>query len=244
MGLVLPALLLGLWELSVHTGGLDPRFFPPPSRIAAAALTLVGDGELLRHTWATVRRVSLGFAAGSLPGLLFGLVMGLSPTVRKLVWPLASAWYPIPKIAILPLVIILFGVGELPKVLIIAISVFFLVLLNTMTGVLQIEQGYRDVGRQLGAKPWQVIVSIAIPGALPLAFAGLKLAMGFGLVVIVGSEFLAADTGLGFLIWQSYQTFRIDRMFVGLVATGLLGWLLTVVLDWCEARAVPWLRSS
>lgn len=242
LALLLPLLLLILWEISVRQEWLDIRFFPAPTNIFVAAWQLLISGELIGDITTTLRRVMVGYVAGVIPGLILGIFMGLNATVRKLIWPLASAWYPVPKIAILPLVIILFGLGELPKVIIVAISVFFLVLLNAMTGVLQIDEGYRDVGRQLGAQPWQFIWSIALPGALPLIFAGLKLAMGFALLIIVGTEFLASDTGLGFMIWKSYQTFRIDRMFVGLVATGLMGWLLTVFLDWLEGRVIPWSR--
>lgn len=243
LGSLLPLTTLLLWEVSVRHGWLDMRFFPAPSQIATAGWSLLAGGELGHHTTVTVRRVIIGFAAGTIPGLALGLLMGLNTTARKLIWPLVSAWYPVPKIAILPLVIILFGLGEVPKVVIVAISVFFLILLNTMTGVMQIDEGYREVGRQLGARPWQFIVSIAIPGASPMIFAGLKLAMGFGLLIIVGTEFLASDSGLGFMIWQSYQTFRIDRMFIGLATTGILGWLLTVLLDWLEYRALPWVRT-
>lgn len=240
----MPVLLLLAWELAVQAGRLDGRFFSAPSLILATGWTLLASGELLQHIAITLQRVLIGFAAGALPGLLAGLAMGLNPTVRRLIWPLASAWYPIPKIAILPLVIILFGIGETAKVMIVALSVFFLILLNTMTGVMQIDEGYRDVARQLKASRWQFLVSIAIPGSLPMVFAGLKLAMGFALLVIVGTELLIANAGLGYVIWHNYQTFRIDRMFVGLLATGLIGWLLTVILDHWERRAIPWDRSQ
>lgn len=242
--MLLPVLALILWEASVRLGWLDVRFFPAPTHIFVAGWSVIASGELLRHILITLQRVGIGFAAGVVPGIALGLWMGLNPTARKLIWPLASAWYPVPKIAILPLVIILFGLGELPKIIIVAISVFFLILLNTMTGVMQIDEGFREVGRQLGARPWQFLISIAIPGALPLIFAGLKLAMGFGLLIIVGTEFLASDEGLGFMIWQSYQTFKIDRMFIGLVTTGVIGWLLTALLDWLESKAIPWVRTQ
>jgi NitT/TauT family transport system permease protein len=171
-------------------------------------------------------------------------VLGLSRPLRLIVLPIANVLYTIPKIAILPLVIIVFGTGEASKLAIVALSIFFLVVLNTMAGVLQIDPSFRDVARNLSATPWQTFWTVALPGALPSIFTGLRLALGFALIVIVGAEFLSPRKGgVGDLIWQSWQIYAIEKMFVGLIVTGLMGWLLTLSLDVVERLALPWYRS-
>jgi NitT/TauT family transport system permease protein len=177
---------------------------------------------------------------GTVPGVMIGLAMGLFWPVRVFLMPLATAIYAVPKIAILPLVIIAFGIGELSKIMIVAISIFFLIALSTMSGVLAIDTQFRDVASNLGANRWQMFFTVALPGSLPAIFTGMRLSLGFALVVIVGAEFLAADKGIGFMIWQSYQTLRIKQMFVGLVLTGIMGWALTLLVDTLERVVVPW----
>jgi 1,4-dihydroxy-2-naphthoate octaprenyltransferase len=166
--------------------------------------------------------------------------MGLFWPVRALVMPLATAIYAVPKIAILPLVIIVFGLGESSKLVIIALSIVFLVALSTMSGVIEIDKSLRDVSQNFGASPWQLFTTVALPGALPAIFSGLRLALGFALVVNIGTEFLIADDGLGHMIWNNYQTLRIRQMYVGLVITGVLGWVLTLGLSMIETFAMPW----
>jgi len=235
-----PLMVLALWELLSRTGVLEPRFFPPPSEVARTMGRMLASGELLEDTWVSVARVVGGFVLGSVPAVALGMMMGMWQPLRLLLMPVASAIYPVPKIAVLPLTVIIFGLGETSKVVLVAISVFFLVLLNTVTGVLNTERTYFDVGRNLGASRWQLLATVAFPGALPMIFAGLKLAMGFALIVIVGTEFLAARNGVGELIWRSYQTFDIKSMYVGLLVTALLGWLFIIIFDMLERWVIRW----
>ncbi|CAA9553151.1 MAG: hypothetical protein AVDCRST_MAG49-2009 [uncultured Thermomicrobiales bacterium] len=236
-----PIVLLGAWEALSRTATIDPRFWPAPSSLVATARDLVVEDGLLHDVRLSLVRVLGGFALGAIPGVALGLAMGLSWPVRALIMPLASTIYALPKIALLPLVIIALGLGEASKLAIVAISIFFLVVLNTMGGVLAIDRSYRDVARNLGASRLEVFVTVALPGALPAIFTGLRLALGFALTVIVGTEFLSSrDGGIGDLIWQSYQTLAIQKMFVGLFATAILGWALTAALDLVERLVIPW----
>jgi NitT/TauT family transport system permease protein len=187
-----------------------------------------------------VERILAGFVLGAVPAVALGLAMGLNRSVRAAVMPLVTALYPIPKIAVYPLIIFYLGIGEASKVGIVALSIFFLVLLNTMAGVLGLDRAYVNIARAYGARPIDVFTTIAWPGALPSIFTGLKLGMGFALIVIVGAELLGSDAGIGFLIWRAYQIFAIDVMFAGLLITALLGWLATAGLDWLERWALPW----
>ena len=240
LALVSPAVLLLVWEILSRTGILDPRYVPPPTEIARTLAVLTRSGELPYHIGVSVRRIVLGFALGAIPAVALGLMMGLNRAVRALAMPIVAAIYPIPKIAVYPLIIFYLGIGEASKVSIVALSIFFLVLLNTMAGVLGLDRAYFNIARAYGAGPRSLFTSVAFPGALPHIFTGLKLGMGFALIVIVGAELLGSDAGIGFLIWRSYQIFAIDAMFVGLLVTAILGWFATITLDWLERVAIPW----
>jgi len=240
LALVSPVLLLAVWEILSRTGILDARYVPPPSEVLRTLVALTRSGDLPYHIGISVRRILIGFLLGAIPAVAIGLVMGLSRAVRAFLMPIVAAIYPIPKIAIYPLIIFYLGIGEASKVSIVALSIFFLVLLNTMAGVMGLDRVYFNIARAYGAGPRGIFTTVAWPGAMPAIFTGLKLGMGFALIVIVGAELLGSDAGIGFLIWQSYQIFAIERMFAGLLVTALLGWVATMALDWLERWALPW----
>ena len=146
-----PILLLILWEILGRVGLLDQRFFPVPTAIVSTLVRLLASGELVNHTTITLIRVAVGFAGGALPALALGIAMGLSRYVRASLKPMVGALYPIPKTAIFPLLLVIFGLGEPSKYTFVAIGVFFIVLLNTLAGVLNIDKVYFDVGKNFGA---------------------------------------------------------------------------------------------
>jgi NitT/TauT family transport system permease protein len=235
-----PVLLLLLWEALVRARLLDHRFFPAPSELFGTLISLITSGVLLQHVAISLTRISAGFALGAAAGLILGLLMGISRLIRAAIKPLVGVIYPIPKIAILPLVMLIFGLGERSKYVIVAIGVFFLVLLNTMAGVMTIDRIYLDVGKNFGARRLEVLRTIALPGALPLIMTGLRLGWGTALLIIVAAEFVAAKAGIGYLIWNSWQTFAVEEMYVGLLTISGLGLLSFVLLDWIERRLLPW----
>jgi NitT/TauT family transport system permease protein len=235
-----PVLTLALWELLSRTKIINPIFWPAPSTLWPTAVEMFRERGLLGDILISLWRILAGFVIGTVPGVAIGLAMGLFWPVRVFLMPLATAIYAVPKIAILPLAIIAFGIGELSKIMIVAISIFFLIALSTMSGVLAIDTQFRDVARNLGANRWQMFFTVALPGSLPAIFTGMRLALGFALIVIVGTEFLAASKGIGYVIWQNYQILRIREMFVGLIITGLLGWGMNLMLDLVERALVPW----
>lgn len=235
-----PLLLLLIWELSSRTRLIDPRFFPPPSVIACTAWQMIVSLELFTHIWATLRRVAIGYVMGLVPGVLLGLVLGLSAPVRRVLGPIFAALYPVPKIAILPLILLIFGVGDASKYVVIAIGVFFLMFYNTLGAVLQTPQIYLDVARNAGATRLQIFRRIALPSAMTGIFTGMKLAAGSSYIIISAAEFLGARAGVGFFIWASWQTFAVSRMFVGIVVISALGYLTILALEALERRLVPW----
>jgi len=235
-----PILLLLLWEVMVQIGLLDKRFFPAPTSIVGTFTGLITSGELFKHLQASISRILIGFALGAIPALFIGVAMGLSRWLRAFLSPMVASLYPIPKIAILPLVMLIFGLGEQSKWVIIAIGVFFLVLYNTMAGVMNIPNIYLDVGKNFGASKMQTFRTVALPGALPLIFTGIKLAAGVALLIIVAAEFVGAKTGIGYMIWQSWQTFSVETMYVGLVVISMLGYAVSLGLDELEHILIPW----
>ncbi|MGH2377947.1 MAG: ABC transporter permease [Candidatus Limnocylindria bacterium] len=235
-----PLILLAVWEAVTVLQLVDVRFFPRPSLVIGQLVEMVGSGELWRHLSVTLLRIAVGFVAGASAGVAFGLVMGGSRWVRAILNPMMWSIYPIPKIAIFPLILLVFGLGETSKYVTVAIAVFFLVLFPTMAGVMGIPRMYIDAGHNLGAHGLDFYRRIAFPGALPAIFTGFRVGLGVALIIIVGVEFVGADSGIGYLVWNSWQLFNINRMFAGLMVLAALGHLSSLALDELQKRLVPW----
>ena len=244
IGLLTPALLLLVWEGAAHFKLIDFRFFPPPSSIVHQIGVLIASGELATNTLASLRRLALGMLLGGVPALFLGLAMGVSRPLRAAIDPLVSATYPIPKSAILPLVLLIFGLGEMSKVVMVALGAFYPILINTVLGVVNLDKVYLDVGHNYRANRWQVFRTIALPGALPSIMAGIKLAMGMGLILIAISEMVAANDGIGYMIWNSWQVLTVDTMYVGLLVIAILGFVFSLALDEIERMLIPWKTNA
>ena len=235
-----PIGLLLLWEIAARTGLIDTRFFPAPSSIFALLIEMLKSGELLTHTATSLVRLGWGILFGGVPALVLGIVMGLNRTIRALMDPIIAATYPIPKSSILPLALLVFGLGEASKIFMVAVGVFFPVAINATTGVLEINKIYLDVGRNYKASRWNMFWTIALPGALPVIMTGFKLGIGIGLILIAIAEMIGAKSGLGYLIWSAWETFAVEQMYVGLFMIALIGFVLTVALNELERWIIPW----
>lgn len=240
LSILSPLTLLLLWEFLAYTHTIDVRLLSSPSLILKSFIPLLLSGELLYNTAVSVQRVLWGFLAGSIPGILLGISMGLSPFVRSAIEPMIAATYPIPKLALMPLILLIFGLGETSKIFTIAIGVFYLVVINTMAGVLNIDKIYLDVAKNFGANRKDFYLTVAFPGALPMIFAGLKLGMGMALILIVAAELSAAKAGVGWMIWRAYDMFDIEQMFVALIMLSFLGYIFSLLLDLIERWVLPW----
>jgi ABC-type nitrate/sulfonate/bicarbonate transport system permease component len=235
-----PLALLLLWELCARFGLIDTRFFPAPSNVLTALVDMIRSGELVTHTAISMQRLAYGTVIGAVPALILGIAMGLNRPIRALFDPLIAATYPIPKSAILPLALLIFGLGEGSKIFMVAIGVFFPTVINTTTGVLEINKIYLDVGRNFKANRWDTFWTIALPGALPVIMTGFKLGIGIGLVLIAVAEMVGAKSGLGYLIWSAWSTFAVEQMYVGLFAIAIIGFLITLALNELERVIIPW----
>ncbi len=243
LSVLTPVLLLALWELTARFQIIDPRFFPPPSRIAAAATEMALDGELWSHTWPTLLRLLVGGGLGAVAGIAVGLLMGAFRPVNAAFGPLFAALYPLPKIAIFPILLMIFGPTELPKMIAVFITTFFVMQINTVSGVWAIDRKLLEAGSAYGATGLDRFRFVVLPGALPFVFSGLRTATGTAVVVITAVEFTGATTeGLGYLIWNSWQLFMPEKLYVGLVVIGIIGALLTWILTTSEKLILPWRR--
>jgi NitT/TauT family transport system permease protein len=239
-----PVGLLLAWELAAQAGLIDVRFFPAPSSILRALWTIAQSGELWEDTSISLQRLFFGFLLGGVPALVLGVVMGLSRPVRAFIDPLVAATYPIPKSSILPLILLIFGLGEMSKVMMVAIGVFYPIVINSTAGVLQINKVYLDVGHSFKANRWEMFRTVALPGALPFIMTGVKLGAGLGLILIAIAEMVGAKSGIGYMIWSAWETFSVERMYVGLFVIAVIGFVMTLGLNELERWLIPWKADS
>lgn len=237
--LIVLAFLL-LWESASRAGLLSTLFYPPPSTILRTLARLVASGELVTHLAASALRIVVGFAWGAGIGLLLGVLMGWSSRVRTVLDPLIAAAHPVPRLALLPLILLLFGIGETSRLIVVAISAFFPQLINTVAGVRQIEPIYFEVARSFGAPRRRVFTRVLLPGSLPALATGARLAFVASLRTTLGIELITADKGLGHMLWFSWETFRTEELYATLAVIALLGFAVNQALQRASAVAMPW----
>ncbi len=238
--LISPVALIVVWQLLLMLGLGDRRFIPAPSDIAGRFVALMASGELERHVAVTLYRVFAGFVIGAAPAVAVGLLMAMFKPVRIVFDPLIATLFPIPKIALMPLLLLAFGLGDGSKIALVAIAVFFPVVVNTYVGAASIERIYWDVAKNYGASRTVMFSRIVFFGALPTMFAGLRIALAVSFIVLVASEFVATKSGIGYLIWNSWELLQVDVMFVGIVTVGASGLVTSVLFAEIERKAIPW----
>jgi ABC-type nitrate/sulfonate/bicarbonate transport system permease component len=243
-GVLTPVALLLVWELASRTGLLDENFFPAPSTVLLESLRYVTDaelrGELLDNLAASGIRLGLGFVLGAVLGIVVGLLMGLVPVVRYALNAVVTATYPLPKLALFPLMIIFFGIGNASMIALVTLGVFFMVCINTVGGVTYSPPIYADVAQAFELPRTTRLLRVTIPAAIPSVIAGLRLAFGQALIIVVSTEFVSSQDGIGYVIWNSWQVLNVSAMFVGLTIVGLVGWLGSTVINALGRRLVPW----
>jgi NitT/TauT family transport system permease protein len=235
------AIFLLIWELAARAGWISSTFFPPPTKIWVALVKLIGNGAMASAIAATLFRFSMGLISGSSLGALLGLLMGRSPRMNAFLNPFIAAIYPIPKIAIFPILMVIFGIGEGSKFAAIFLAAFFPMLITSLAGVRQINKVYFEVGQNYGARGRQVLTHILLPGSLPSLIAGLRLATNMAFVITITVEIITAKTGLGVLMWFGWQTLRASELYAVLVVVSLLGVGFNALLDGLTKVFVPWL---
>ncbi|MGH7711130.1 MAG: ABC transporter permease [Gemmatimonadaceae bacterium] len=241
--LAIVILVAGVWELGVRTHIMSGMFLPAPSEILRELTLGLWGGSLRTALGATAVRVASGLLIGGVLGALLGLLMGASRRLGRLLNPLIAAVHPIPKLAMLPLFMVFFGLGETPKVIVVSAAAFFPMLLSTMAGVRHIASVHFDAARTYGASRGQLIRHVVIPGSVPMMLSGLRLAANIAFLSAIAVEMVAAKNGLGAEVWLAWQVLRLEQLFATLVVIASMGVAVNATLRWLSRHVAPWLTA-
>jgi len=232
--------LVLLWQAGASAGWISSRFMPAPWGIVRALAVLATSGELLAHVTASLRRFAFGWAIGTVAGLLVGFAVGLFTLARSPGMAVVSALFPIPKIALVPLFIIWFGIGEGSKVVTLAFGVFFPTVINTVAGVDGVPRGLVRMGQSFGLSWGAIVRKIVLPGALPAILSGFRITTSTAIILLVAAEMIGADHGIGAFVLQAGNLYDIESLMAGIVLLSLLGLSVAWVLGLVERVLLAW----
>jgi ABC-type nitrate/sulfonate/bicarbonate transport system permease component len=234
------AVILALQKL-VEAGIINRALFPPPSVIAATVWDLLANGEVAGALGATLSLFATGYVLAAIIGIALGLVMGTSQTVTYLLDPLFESIRPLPKAALVPVLMLFLGLGTTMKVTSIVLASVFPILINTIQGVRGVDPVLVATGRTFGLSRLAITLKIVLPASIPYILAGMRVALGLALLMTILSEMLAGTGGLGYLVLENQRAFRIRQMYAWLVILAIVGLAINAAMAVAERRLVPWL---
>lgn len=237
--LILPFIVIVLWEVAVRTGLANGNLMPPPSAVLHSIWSLASTGELFTHMWTTTLRVASGFALGAAAGTVFGALTGYFRPVRHLLDPTLQALRSIPSIAWVPLFILWLGIFEASKVTLIAVGVFFPVYLGVSSGIIAVDRKMVEVGRIFNLSGFGLVRRILLPSMIPAYVVSLRSGLGLGWMFVVAAEFMGASEGLGYLLVDGQQLGKPDQILAAILVFALLGKLTDAIV---VAVSKPFLR--
>lgn len=236
----LPLTLLLLWQLASTRGWMSAQILPTPAAVGEVGRQFLLDGELARHAGVSLLRVLQGYAAGVVAGLLLGLAMGLSPRAEDYLYPSFNAIAQVPTLGWIPLFMLLFGIDETLKIVVILKAAIVPVTLNTLAGVRGVDPRLLELARVLRFGPLRTVRRVVLPAAFPAIFSGLRIGLAQAWIALVAVELIASSEGLGFLIVDGRQLFHLDVVIVGILAIGLVGLVMNRSLAALEGRLLRW----
>lgn len=236
----LPLTLLLVWQAAGELGWLSARVLPTPVEVGRAGVRLTASGELPRHLGVSFARAAVGFALGATVGLVLGVLTGTSRRAERLLDTSLQMLRTIPHLALIPLVILWFGVGEAAKVFLVAVGVLFPVYLNTYHGFRTVDPGLVEMGRVYGLGPWGLFRRVLWPGALPSVLVGVRYALGVMWLTLIVAETIAATAGVGYLAMNAREFLRTDVVVLSILLYALLGKLADASARFLERRLLPW----
>ena len=240
IGWLLPLTILLGWEALSRAGLIAATVLPAPSAVALAFWKLLLSGELLRNVWVSSWRALAGFAIGGSIGFVLGLANGLSRLSRDMTDTTLQMVRNIPHLALIPLVILWFGIGEEAKLFLVALGVFFPIYVNTLLGIQGVDPQLVEMGRIYGMKPFELFRKVILPGALPSIFAGLRYALGIMWLTLIVAETISASSGLGYMAMQAREFLMIDVVVLSILIYALLGKLADTLARLLERRMLAW----
>ncbi|MES2533117.1 MAG: ABC transporter permease subunit [Pseudomonadota bacterium] len=237
---LLPLVILGIWQYFSETGRLPAGILPAPSDVLRAAYQAAQRGELQRDILVSLRRVAIGFFTGATTGLLLGFLVGLSSLAHGLLDRSLQMVRTIPHLALVPLMILWFGIGEEPRVLLVALGSLFPVYINTMSGIRNVDPKLIELGRSYGLSAPALIVSVVLPGALAPILTGVRYALGVAWLTLVVGETIASRDGIGYMVQNARELLRTDVILLAIVLYAIAGWLADAITRRIEARLLRW----
>jgi ABC-type nitrate/sulfonate/bicarbonate transport system permease component len=243
---LLPALTVVIfllaWEGLVRARGSPPIYLPAPSSIAVYLWRMLADGSMEYHLGITLLRIFVGFLLAAVAGIGLGVLMGMSRIVARIADVWIAALYPLPKISLIPLLIIWLGTGEAYKIVISAVTAFFPIVISTFTGIRQVDRGLMKAAKDLGADRRQIQLKVVIPAAIPSILAGLQLGMGVTIILVVAAEMIGGSSqgGIGYLLISSGQVMETEKVFASLVVLAVVGAVIIKLQQWSDRMVAPW----
>ncbi len=240
MSWAVPAALLFLWQAGATAGFIPANVLPAPTAILTAAWTLLLSGELLQNMGVSFLRAMAGFVVGGGIGLALGLANGLSATSERLLDTSLQMIRNVPHLALIPLVILWFGIGEEAKLFLVALGVFFPIYANTFLGIRTADRQLIEMGRTYGMSPSRLFLQVILPGALPSIFVGLRYGLGIMWLTLIVAETIAASSGLGYMAMQAREFLQVDVIVLAILIYALLGKLADSAVRLLEQRCLVW----
>ena len=237
---LLPLALLLAWELAARFGLLTARVLPAPSAVLLAAWDALRTGVLLHHVAISTQRALLGLAIGGSIGFVLGLVNGLLPVAERYLDSSVQMLRNVPHLAIIPLVILWFGIDEEAKLFLVAVGVMFPIYLNTFHGIRHVDRGLIEMARSYGLGPWALFTRVILPGALPSILVGLRYALGIMWLTLIVAETISASSGIGYMTMNAREFLQTDVVLLGILVYALLGKLADSLTRLLERRCLAW----
>ena len=239
----LPVLFFALWQAASTYRWIDVFFFPPPSRIAATAIAMISSGQLSGHLAATLFRLGISFPLGVLAGAICAVLAVLWPAFSRSVEPTLNAAYSLPKLTLLPLLIMVLGTGDASRILLVALGVFLLIAVQLLDAIRAVPSDLVEMARNYGARGWPLVRRIYWPAAMPRLLTALRVAAGRAAVLTVSTEILGAQQGVGSMVWLGWQTLITEHIYIGILLSALIGATLMFFFRLIERRALVWLPA-
>jgi NitT/TauT family transport system permease protein len=239
-GWIALALVIGLWQLAGSLALVNPLFLPPPSAIARALWQQAASGALWHHLSVSIMRIGTGWILGTVAGIIAGFAIGLSSLARGVGITFISALFPIPKIALLPLLILWLGIGEEPKIATIALGVFFSTAISVYSGVDNVPRNLIRMAQSFNVPFHAIVTRVIWPGALPSILAGFRITASVALLLVVSAEMIGAEYGIGAFVLQAGNLMQTDQLLAGVVILSLFGLAVGKLIVWLETRLLHW----
>jgi sulfonate transport system permease protein len=235
-----PILSIAIWQLLVQIGWLSTRFLPAPTAVFQAAIQLASTGELWRNIYISATRAFIGFSIGGSIGFIIGLLNGTFLISEKLLDTSVQMLRNIPHLAMIPLVIMWFGIGDEARIFLVSIGVLFPIYINTFHGIRTVDKGLLEMGKVYGLRPWELFWQIILPGALPSVLVGVRYALGLMWLTLIVAETIAADSGIGYMAMNAREFMQTDVVVLSILMYALLGKLADAIARWLEAKLLQW----